>query len=92
MQESIIRHIFKEAGYDAVYSPKGLKTGGGVFDFMNPNINDVIGTNQSQVAIFSPEKLEITSRSFKERLGDLKEKYSALKASMQYQKEHPSAV
>lgn len=92
MQESIVQHIFKEAGYDAVYSPKGLKTGGGVFDFMNPNINDVIGTNQSQVAIFSPEKLEITSRSFKERLGDLKEKYSALKALMQYQKEHPSAV
>ena len=92
INECVVRNIYKQAGYDAVYIPKGVKGGGGLFDIsalLSPDINEVIGRKQSQLVIFSPEKLTVAPRTFKERLGDLKLKFEGLKAQLKYQKEHP---
>ena len=40
-------------------------------------MNQVIGAKQRQVVIFTPEKLEIAPRTFKERVSDLKEKFDS---------------
>lgn len=88
--ESIYLKAFKDAGYDAAYLPKGVKSGGGLFDgLFTPDVNQVFGRNQSQLVVFSPEKLEIVPRTFKERVCDLKAKFTALKAQIAYSKEHP---
>lgn len=88
--ESMFNKAFKDAGYDAAYLPKGVKGGGGLFEgLLTPNVNEVFGRNQSQVVLFTPEKLEIVPRTFKERVCDLKAKFSALKAQIIYAKEHP---
>lgn len=88
MIECLTEKIFKQAGYDAAYIPKGVKGGGGLFDF-TPNINEVIGKNQSQLIVYSPEKLEIAPRTFKERVSDVGEKFAALNRKMKYSDEHP---
>ena len=87
--ECLFNRIFKEAGYDAAYIPKGVKGGGLLANIFGGNINEAIGRKQSQLVVFKPENLEITSRSFKERVHDLKDKFSALKAQIKYQQEHP---
>lgn len=51
-----------------------------------------INKKQSQLVVFKPENLEITSRSFKERIHDLKDKFNALKAQIKYQNEHPFGI
>ncbi len=90
MVECLMQQAFKSAGYDAAYIPKGVKAGGGLFGgLFTPDINEVIGTNQKQLVIFSPEKIEIVPRMFKERLSDLKDKFDGLRAMMKYHKEHP---
>ncbi len=88
MIECLTEKIFKQAGYDAAYIPKGVKGGGGLFDF-TPNINEAIGKKQSQLIVYSPEKLEIAPRTFKERVSDVGEKFAALKRAMQYANDHP---
>ena len=90
--ECLIRQVFKNAGYDAAYIPKGVKSGGGLFgigQILTPDINEVIGTQQKQLVVFSPEKLEITSRSLKERIFDLKDKFAGIKSQIEWQRKHP---
>jgi len=88
--ECLMRNIFKKAGYDAAYTPKGYRAGGGLLgNLFQADINQVIGRQQSQLAVFSPEKLEIAPRTFKERVCDLKDKFNSLKAMINYSKEHP---
>ena len=87
--ECLTRKMFQHAGYDAAYIPKGVKGGGLFAGLLNPNINEVIGANQSQVVVFSPEKLSVAPRSFKERVCDLKLKFEGLYAQLKWQHEHP---
>lgn len=88
--EAFFNKVFKDAGYDAAYIPKGVHAGGGILGgLFNPNVNEVFGRNQSQLVVFNPEKLEIVPRTFKERVCDLKAKLGALKAQIKYQIEHP---
>ena len=54
----------------------------------SPDINEVLGRNQSQIVVFSPEKLEIVDRTLKERICDLKDKFSAIIAQLKYQRTH----
>jgi hypothetical protein len=92
IMECMFRNVFKKAGYDAAYIPKAVK-GGGLFNIQAlfaPNVNELIGANQRQIVVFSPEKLEIVSRSFTERVGDLKDKFSAYKAMFMYSFKNPS--
>ena len=78
MVECIVNKIFTKAGYDAAYLPKGVK-GGGIMAMIMPDINKVIGRNQQQVVVFNPENLEIVSRSFSERVCDIRDKFNVLK-------------
>ena len=87
--ECTMRNLFKQAGYDAAYIPKGVKAGGGLFNFMTPDINKVIGVDQKQLVIFSPEKLEIVPRTFIQRVGDLKDKLAAFISAFKYGFQHP---
>ncbi len=86
MIELLYQKAFIEAGFDAAYIPKGVQAG---FNLFGGNINEAIGTNQSQIILFAPEKLEITSRGLKERIMDLGAKLKASFNVMKYAKEHP---
>ncbi len=86
--ECLFQEVFKKAGYDAVYTPKGVKSGGLMQMIFSPDINEVLGRNQSQIVVFSPEKLEIVDRTLKERICDLKDKFSAIIAQLKYQRTH----
>lgn len=88
MIECLTEKVFKAAGYDAAYIPKGVKGGGGLFN-LAPNINEAIGKKQSQLIVYSPEKLEIAPRTLKERFSDVGEKFAALRRAMQYANDHP---
>lgn len=88
MMELLYQKAFKDAGYDAVYVPKGVHTGLNLF---GGNINEMCGVNQSQLVIFSPEKLEIVSMGLKERLSDVGTKFKALMQSIKYVQDHPLA-
>ena len=88
MIELLYQKAFKDAGYDAVYIPKGVQAGLNLF---GGNVNEMCGVNQSQLVIFSPEKLEISPRGLKERLLDVGTKFKALMQSIKYAKEHPLA-
>ena len=88
--ECAVRKMFLDLGYDAAYIPKGVRSGGGLLGIIfNPDINKVIGTNQKQVVIFSSEKTQIQPRGLKARLGDLKYKFDANKAKLNWAKDHP---
>lgn len=87
--ENFFNKVFKDAGYDAVYCPKGIKAGGGILDFFTTDVNKMFGRKQSQLVLFTPEKLEITSRSFKDRVIDLKDKFSAVIQQIKYAKDNP---
>lgn len=76
-KECLIQKVFQKAGYDAAYLPKGVKSDGGLSNLFNTDMNQVIGAKQRQVVIFTPEKLEIAPRTFKERVSDLKEKFDS---------------
>lgn len=85
--ESFIQKVFKDAGYDAAYVPRGIKYTGLVD--LTPDINEVIGRNQSQLVVFTPENLEIIPRTLKERFYDIKPKINAFVAQIKYQMAHP---
>ena len=86
MRECLTEKVIKAAGYDAAYIPKGVQSGGGIFaGIFNPDINKVIGKKQSQLVIFTPEKMEIAPRTLKQRILDVGEKFSALKRTMDWQ-------
>ena len=89
LTECLTNRFFKEAGYDGAYVPKGVKSGNLFANLFNPDINEVIGRKQSQVVVFSPEKLEIAPRTFKERVCDLKYKFEGIIAQIKYSHEHP---
>lgn len=81
MFECFIRKVFLDAGYDAAYMQKAMRFGG-IFnlDFLlSPDINEVIGRNQSQLVIFSPEKIKILPRTFLEKIRDIKLKIESKK-------------
>ncbi|MBS4760308.1 MAG: hypothetical protein KHX03_06390 [Clostridium sp.] len=69
--ELMIRKFFLQAGYDGIYVPKGIVSGNSLMKEFILDINKVIGVDQSQLVLFNPEKLEIVSRSFKKRVGDV---------------------
>lgn len=86
--ECTFRNLFKHAGYDAAYIPKGVK-GGGLLNFILPDINKIIGVEQKQLVIFSPEKLEIVPRTFNQRVHDLKDKFDAFISAFKFGVQHP---
>ena len=70
--EILIQKMFTQAGYDGVYLSKGIVAGN---DFLKNNklldVNKLFGMNQTQLALFTPEKLTIQSRGFSDRLKDV---------------------
>ena len=70
--EILINKMFTQAGYDGVYLSKGIIAGN---DFLKDikilDVNNIFGMNQTQLALFNPEKLTIQSRGFTDRLKDV---------------------
>ncbi len=89
MLELLYQKAFKDAGFDAAYIPKGVQGG---FNLFGGDINEAIGKNQSQLILFSPEKLEITSRAPKDRILDFVEKIKSFKNAMKYAIDNPLAM
>ena len=92
LMESVMRHVFKQAGYDAAYMPKAYKayTGIDIAAILSPDVNEMIGRNQKQLVIFSPEKTKIVSRTFTERVNDLADKFRTFKDMFVYGFKNPS--
>lgn len=88
MIECLTSAFYKKAGYDAIYAPKGYKSGG-LFNFFTPNINNVLGADQAQLAILSPEKIEIASNDFINRAKDVKDKFATTTNMLKWFSEHP---
>lgn len=70
--ELMVRNLFLENGYDGIYMTKGVISGTNALKNFNIlDINKILGMNQSQLVLFNPEKLNIVSRPFKKRVGDV---------------------
>ncbi len=69
--ETAVRKMFIQSGYDGIYISKGVASGSSAFTEFFPDVNKIIGMDQSQLVLFSPEKLEILPRGFKQRLSDI---------------------
>ena len=85
--ECFIKKAFQKAGYDAAYIPKGVRAG---FN-LAPDINEFIGKEQKQIVVFSPDKIEITSRNLADRISDVKAKFTAFNRALKYQIKNPTA-
>jgi len=62
--ELMIKEIFKQNGYNAVYSREAV--GGGIF-MPARWVDDIIGAKQSQLCVFDVSDVKILDKSFKER-------------------------
>ena len=72
--------------------PKAHKayTGLNIAAILSPDVNELIGRNQKQLVVFSPEKIKIVSRSFTERVNDLAAKFKTFKDMFVYGFKNPS--
>jgi len=89
MIELLCQKAFKEAGFDAAYIPKAVRAGG--LNLFGADVNKMFGTKQSQLILFTPEKLEITPRTLKDRVADLGIKLKSAFNIMKYMKDNPLA-
>ena len=54
IRELIMNRLFREAGYDSVYTANGMASG-----FFTRSIDDFIGRPQSQLVVFDPKKITL---------------------------------
>ena len=80
---ALTRKLFVEAGYDAAYMPKAFKSSG-VFSNLMPDVNKIIGRQQSQLVVFNGEQIEIIDRKLLDRISDTKYKFLGIGDTVKY--------
>ena len=80
--EYLTRKLYMEAGYDAAYMHKAMKSG--LLSGLSPDVNKILGRPQSQLAVLNGEKLEIIDRKLLARVSDTGAKFATFGNTMKY--------